>query len=134
MLRDAKAGLVPAGGNQLPPVLEGAASLTAACPSLEGRSGDGWMRLPGKRQKATIHSHYRAAGPLPRCPRPPPARCSSRQQAMPILGFDLPCQMLAQRLLAVRPEIIVEIPEPRFQHPHGNPDLGCSGAQPLCRA
>jgi len=50
MLRDAKAGLVPAGGNQSLPVLEGAAPLTAACPSLEGRSGDGWMRLPGKRQ------------------------------------------------------------------------------------
>ena len=53
---------------------------------------------------------------------------------MPILGPDLPCQMLAQRFLAVRPEIIVEIPEPRFQHPNGNPDLGGSGAQPLCRA
>ncbi len=53
---------------------------------------------------------------------------------MPILWPDLPCQMLAQRLLAVRPEIIVEIPEPRFQHPNGNPDLKCSGAQPLCRA
>ena len=39
-----------AGGNQLPAVLEGAAPLTAACPSLEGRSGDGWMRLHGKRQ------------------------------------------------------------------------------------
>ena len=50
VFRDAKAGLVPAGGNQLPPVLEGAAPLTAACPSLEGRVGDGWMRLPGKRQ------------------------------------------------------------------------------------
>jgi hypothetical protein len=50
LLRDAKAGLVPAGGNQLPPVLEGAAPLTAACPSLEGRAGDEWIRLPGKRQ------------------------------------------------------------------------------------
>lgn len=39
-----------AGGNQSLPVLEGAAPLTAACPSLEGRVGDGWMRLPGKRQ------------------------------------------------------------------------------------
>ncbi len=57
MFRDAKAGLVPAGGNQSLPVLEGAAPLTAACPSLEGRSGDGWMRLPGKRQRATIQSH-----------------------------------------------------------------------------
>ncbi len=53
---------------------------------------------------------------------------------MPILWPDLSCQMLAQSLFAVRPEIIVEIPEPRFQHPNGNPDLGCSGAQPLCRA
>ena len=53
---------------------------------------------------------------------------------MPILWPELTCQMLAQRLLAVRPEIIVEIPEPRFQHPNRNPSLGCSGAQPLCRA
>ncbi len=53
---------------------------------------------------------------------------------MPILWPDLPCEILAQRILAVRPEIIVEIPEPRFKNPHGNPDLGCSGAQPLCRA
>ena len=52
---------------------------------------------------------------------------------MPILGPDLPCQMPAQRVLAVRPKIIVEIPEPRLQQPNGNPDLGCSGAQPLCR-
>jgi hypothetical protein len=53
---------------------------------------------------------------------------------MPILGPDLPCQMLAQRILAVRPEIIVEIPEARFQHPHDNPGNKGSGAQPLCRA
>ena len=53
---------------------------------------------------------------------------------MPILGPDLTCQMLAQRLLAVRPKIIVEISEPWFQHPYGNPDVGGSGAQPLCRA
>ena len=53
---------------------------------------------------------------------------------MPILRPDLTCQMLAQRVLAVRPEIIVEIPEPRFQHMATNPDLGGSGAQPLCRA
>ena len=33
-------------------------------------------------------------------------------KAMPILGPDLTYQMLAQRLLAVRPEIIVEISEP----------------------
>ena len=45
-----KGGASPAGGNQSPPVLEGAAPLTAACPSLEGRVGDGWMRSPGKRQ------------------------------------------------------------------------------------
>ena len=53
---------------------------------------------------------------------------------MPIHWHDLTCQMLSQRVRAVRPEIVVEIPEPRFQHPNGNPDLGCSGAQPLCRA
>ncbi len=53
---------------------------------------------------------------------------------MPILWPDLPCQMLTQRLLAVCPEIIVEIPEPRLQHMATNPDLSCSGAQPLCRA
>ena len=53
---------------------------------------------------------------------------------MPILWPDLPCQMLAQRVRAVRPEIIIEIPEPRFQHPNGNPGIKGSGAQPLCRA
>ena len=42
--------------------------------------------------------------------------------------------MLAKRLLAVRPEIIVEIPEPRFQHTYGDPSIKGSGAQPLCRA
>ena len=50
---------------------------------------------------------------------------------MPLLWPDLSCQILAQRLLAVRPEIIVEIPELRLQHPNGNPSLGCSGAQPF---
>ena len=53
---------------------------------------------------------------------------------MPILGPDLTRQMLAQRLFAVCPEIIVEIPEPRFKHPNGNPNLSGSGGQPLCRA
>ena len=53
---------------------------------------------------------------------------------MPILWPDLTCQMLAQRVLAVRPKIIVEIPEPRFQRLHAHPDLGGSGAQLLCRA
>ena len=52
---------------------------------------------------------------------------------MPILWPDLTCQMLAQRVLAVRPKIIVEIPEKRFQHMATNPDLGGSGAQPPCR-
>jgi hypothetical protein len=42
--------------------------------------------------------------------------------------------MLAQRLFAVRPEIIVEIPEPWLQHPYGYPGIKGSGAQPLCRA
>ena len=65
--------------------------------------------------------------------RPLQRRCSN-QQALAILKPNLPCQMLAQRLLAVRPEIIVEIPEPWFQHPYGNPGITGSGAQPLCRA
>ena len=40
-----------------------------------------------------------------------------------------------QRVRAVRPEIIVEIPETRLQTPERQiPTLGCSGAQPLCRA
>ena len=47
---------------------------------------------------------------------------------MPILWPDLTCQKLTQRVLAVRPEIIVEIPETGLQHPDGNPGLGCSGA------
>ena len=53
---------------------------------------------------------------------------------MLILGVDLLCQMLAQRFRAVGTEIIVEITEPRLQHPHGNPGLGCSGGQPFRRA
>ena len=52
---------------------------------------------------------------------------------MLILEVDLLCQMLAQRLNAVGTEIIVEIPEPRLKHPHGNPNLGCSGGQPFRR-
>ena len=40
-----------AGGNQLPPVLEGAAPLTAACPSLEGRAGVGRVRQPGRGER-----------------------------------------------------------------------------------
>ena len=46
MSRDAKRGLVPRGGNQLPPVLEGSAALTAACPSLEGRAGNAGIDWP----------------------------------------------------------------------------------------
>ena len=53
---------------------------------------------------------------------------------MPILEPDLPCQIVAQRLFAVRAEIIVEIPEAGFQHTYGNPGIKGSGAQPLCRA
>ena len=45
-----------AGGNQLPPVLEGSSALTAACPSLEGRSGDEWMSCPEKRQEVTVQT------------------------------------------------------------------------------
>ena len=59
MLRDAKAGLVPAGGNQLPHVLEGAAPLTAACPSLKGCAGDGWMSMARDEAKVTVQSHVR---------------------------------------------------------------------------
>ena len=43
-------------------------------------------------------------------------------------------EMLAQRILAVRPEIIVEIPKTWLEHPYGNPGLGCSGGQPFRRA
>ncbi len=60
-------------------------------------------------------------------------RCSA-QQALLILRPDLTCQMLAQRILAVRPEIIVEIPKKRLEHLGCNPDLCGFGAQPLCRA
>ena len=53
------------GGNQLPPVLEGAAPLTAACPSLEGRAGVGWVRQPG-RGKRRDPVPQTMLGPLPR--------------------------------------------------------------------
>jgi hypothetical protein len=46
LVRDAKRGLDPRGGNQLPPVLEGSAPLTAACPSLEGRAGNAGIDWP----------------------------------------------------------------------------------------
>ena len=52
---------------------------------------------------------------------------------MPIHWPNLTCKMLAQCLFAVRLEIIVEIPEPRFQHMATNPDLGGYGAQLLDR-
>ena len=42
--------------------------------------------------------------------------------------------MLAQRLFAGRPEIIVEIPELWLEHMAPNPDICGFGAQPLCRA
>jgi hypothetical protein len=45
LFRDAKRGLVPRGGNSLPAALEGASHLTAACPTLEGRAGVGWMSI-----------------------------------------------------------------------------------------
>ena len=53
---------------------------------------------------------------------------------MLILGVDLLCQMLAQRLSAVGSEIVVEIPELRLKQPYGYPGLGCSGGQPFRRA
>src|SRR5690606_10082948 len=124
LFRDAKRGLVPRSGNSSPAALEGASPLTAACPSLEGRSGDGWMSTAWEEARATIQTRDRDAWPLPRCPGPPLAPCSSAQQALPILKPDLPRQMLAQRCHAVRPEIVVEIPEPWFQHMPINPDLG----------
>jgi hypothetical protein len=60
-----KGGVSPAGGNQLPPVLEGSSPLTAACPSLEGRSGDGWMSCPEKRQEVTVQTCDGSAPPAP---------------------------------------------------------------------
>ena len=65
LFRDAKRGLAPRGGNSLPAALDGASPLTAACPSLEGRSGVGWMRFTRKEAKVMIHTHDRTAGPLP---------------------------------------------------------------------
>ena len=52
---------------------------------------------------------------------------------MLILEVDLGCQMVAQRFNAMSAEIIVEIPETWLKHPHGYPDLGCSGGQPFRR-
>ena len=65
----AMAGLVPAGGNQLPPVLEGAAPLTAACPSLEGRADAGGGSTAGMRGKdATLFlKRCLTPAPLPDC-------------------------------------------------------------------
>ena len=59
---------------------------------------------------------------------------ASALQALPILGPDLAYQMLTQGRCAVGPEIVVEIPEPWFQHPNGNPGLGGSDGQSLRRA
>ena len=81
-----------------------------------------------------IHPPDRTAGTLPRTPEPPLARCGSDRQALSILGPDLTRQMLAQRLFAVRPEIIVEIAKPWLEHDDLNPDLGGSGTQLLCGA
>ena len=131
LFRDAKRGLVPRGGNSLTAALEGADPLTAARPSLEGREGVGWMRFTQDTAKMMIHTRDRDAGPLPHTPEPPLARRCSDRQALPILGLDLICQMLTQRVLAVRPEIIVEIPEPWFQHMAFNPGIKGSGAQPF---
>ena len=52
---------------------------------------------------------------------------------MLIFRPDLFCQMLAQRLRPIRPQIVVEVPKPWFQQVDLNPDLGGSGAQPLRR-
>ena len=91
MSRDAKAGLVPAGGNQSLPVLEGAAPLTAACPSLEGRSGDGWMSMARNEAKVTVQSHDRDVTPAPHSQT---ATCATRisltGDADPRARSDLP--------------------------------------------
>ena len=50
-----------------------------------------------------------------------------------IFAFLL-CQMLTQCLRSVCPKIVVEIPEPWFKHPNGNPGLGGSDGQSLRRA
>jgi len=42
--------------------------------------------------------------------------------------------MLTQCFRSVGPEIVVEIPEPWFQHPNSNPGLSGSGRQSLYRA
>ena len=96
----------------MPPVLEGAAPLTAACPSLEGRAGDEWVRQPG-------HGNRHDPVPLAMLDPCPAPRLrlrfqSSDRQPMLILEVDLLCQMLAQRFNAVGTEIIVEIPEARL--------------------
>ena len=72
--------------------------------------------------------------PLPHRPEQPLARRSSDFQALLILGTDLFCQMLAQHCRSVCPKIVVEIPEPWFKHPNGNPGLGGSDGQSLRRA
>ena len=71
--------------------------------------------------------------PLPHCLKTAlcAGRVASGLQALPILGTDLLCQMLTQCLRSVCPKIVVEIPEPRFEHPNDNPDLGGSGGQSL---
>ena len=56
-----------AGGNRFPADLAGATALTA-CPSLEGRSGDGWMRKARDGVRTTIQSHDWDAAPCPALP------------------------------------------------------------------
>jgi hypothetical protein len=70
--RDAKAGLGPAGGNQLPPVLEGAAPLTAACPSLEGRAGNAGIDWPLRKAKDEGPDPGQKRSPLPHSPETAP--------------------------------------------------------------
>lgn len=66
-----KGGGEPRRRKSVAPVLEGAAPWTAACPSLEGRAGDGWMRLPGKRQRSRAMTGTVTPAPLSQ-----PARCA----------------------------------------------------------
>ena len=93
LFRDAKRGLVPRGGNSLPAALDGASPLTAACPSLEGRSGDGWMRLPGKRQGDDPH---------------PRQDCRTLTPPLPLTA---PCAMLLSLTGAADPQARSALPD-----------------------
>ena len=112
-----QSGPSPRRRNQSPPVLEGSSPLTAACPSLEGRSGVGWIWQPGLGQYADPLSKAM----LDPCPTSLTAPCALEfsssadadprdRSAAPDAGAALPLR---------GPEIVVEIPEPWLEHPHG---------------